>query len=54
MVHLDMADLGLEEHESFEVYDELADTWYVWHGAHNYVRLDPHAEPAHVFRVRPL
>jgi starch synthase (maltosyl-transferring) len=54
MIHLDMAELGLEEHESFEVYDEIADTWYVWHGAANYVRLDPAVEPAHVFRVRPL
>ena len=54
IVHLDMAALGLEPHESYEVRDEIADTWYVWHGADNYVRLDPHHEPAHVFSVKPL
>ncbi|HVE63067.1 MAG TPA: alpha-1,4-glucan--maltose-1-phosphate maltosyltransferase [Mycobacteriales bacterium] len=54
MVHLDMAELGLEPHESFEVRDEIADTWYVWHGPDNYVRLDPHHEPAHVFSITPL
>ena len=53
-VHLDLAALGLDEHESFEVRDEIADTWYVWHGGANYVRLDPFVEPAHVFSVRPL
>ena len=54
VVHLDMAELGLEPHESFEVRDEVADTWYVWHGPDNYVRLDPGHEPAHVFVVTPL
>ncbi|HVE98423.1 MAG TPA: alpha-1,4-glucan--maltose-1-phosphate maltosyltransferase [Mycobacteriales bacterium] len=54
VVHLDMAALGLDPHESFEVRDEIADTWYVWHGPDNYVRLDPHHEPAHVFSVKPL
>jgi len=54
IVHLDMAELGLEPHESFEVRDEIADTWYVWHGPDNYIRLDPHVEPAHVFSVTPL
>ena len=54
IVHLDMAELGLESHESFEVRDEVADTWYVWHGADNYVRLDPGHEPAHIFAVTPL
>ncbi len=51
MVHLDLPALGLEWNDSFVVDDEISgDTW-TW-GAHNYVRLDPYAEPAHVLSVR--
>ena len=50
-VHLDMPALGMEWTEQFPVLDELTgDTW-TW-GEHNYVRLDPFVEPAHVFTVR--
>jgi starch synthase (maltosyl-transferring) len=24
----------------------------VWHGARNYVHVDPHSMPAHIFRIR--
>jgi starch synthase (maltosyl-transferring) len=50
-VHVDIAALGLEPDESYEVYDEIAGTTWTW-GEHNYVRLDPFIEPAHVFVVR--
>jgi starch synthase (maltosyl-transferring) len=51
MVHLDLAALGLEAGTTFPVRDELTgDDWH-W-GADNYVRLDPHVEPAHVLAVR--
>jgi starch synthase (maltosyl-transferring) len=50
-VHLDMPALGLDWHDSMTVHDELTgDTW-TW-GEHNYVRLDPHHQPAHIFTVR--
>ena len=50
-VHLDMPGLGLDWHDTFPVHDELTgDTW-VW-GEHNYVRLDPHTQPAHILTVR--
>jgi starch synthase (maltosyl-transferring) len=51
-VHLNLHELGLEDHEAFEVNDLVTDTTYVWHGSANYVRLDPSDEPAHIFRVR--
>lgn len=38
----------------FEVHDRIGDARYVWHGRDNYVELDPHVSPAHVFVVRPL
>ena len=53
-IHLDLAALGLGDADSFEVRDLLADTWYVWHGPSNYVRLDPFVEPAHIFSVTAL
>jgi starch synthase (maltosyl-transferring) len=50
-IHLDLDALGLEPEATFEVYDEVTGTTYTW-GEHNYVRLDPFVEPAHVFTVR--
>ena len=51
MVHLDLAELGLEGEDSFQVRDELTDQTWTW-TAHNYVRLDPSVEPAHVLTIR--
>jgi starch synthase (maltosyl-transferring) len=50
-LHLDMAALGFEPWEAIEVHDELTGETWTW-GEHNYVRLDPFVEPAHVFVVR--
>lgn len=51
VVHLDMAALGLGEHDSFVVHDEITGADWSW-SAHNYVRLDPFHEPAHILTVR--
>ena len=50
-VRLDMPALGLDWHDRMAVHDEISGTTYVW-GQDNYVRLDPFAEPAHIFTVR--
>ncbi len=50
-VHLDMPALGMDWHDRFTVHDELTDESWTW-GEHNYVRLDPHHQPAHIFTVR--
>jgi starch synthase (maltosyl-transferring) len=51
MVHLDLPALGLGWHDSLAVHDEI--TGQDWHwGQHNYVRLDPGIEPAHLLTVR--
>ena len=44
--------VGISYDRAFEVHDLITDTTYVWHGPHNYVRLDPHDEPAHIFRIQ--
>jgi starch synthase (maltosyl-transferring) len=48
---LDLSVLGIETSHPFEVHDLLTDHRFVWHGSHNYIRLDPHDQPAHVFRI---
>jgi starch synthase (maltosyl-transferring) len=50
-VFLDLAALGVGWDEQFIAHDELTGAEYKW-GQHNYVRLDPHANPAHVFHIR--
>jgi len=50
-VHVDVTELGLEPGDTYEVHDELSGNSWTW-GEHNYVRLDPFVEPAHVFVVR--
>jgi starch synthase (maltosyl-transferring) len=50
-VHLDMPALGMDWHDRFTVHDELTGDSWTW-GEHNYVRLDPHQQPAHIFTVR--
>jgi starch synthase (maltosyl-transferring) len=50
-VHLDLPALGLDWADSFAAHDEITGATYRW-GEHNYVRLDPYVEPAHVFTVR--
>jgi starch synthase (maltosyl-transferring) len=50
-VHLDMPALGMDWHDRFTVHDELTGESWTW-GEHNYVRLDPHQQPAHIFTVR--
>jgi starch synthase (maltosyl-transferring) len=52
-VHLNMPALGLRWDESFEVQDELSGAAFLW-WEHNYVRLDPFIEPAHLFTLRKM
>jgi starch synthase (maltosyl-transferring) len=51
MVHLDMPALGLDWHDSFVADDEITGDEWSW-SQHNYVRLDPGHEPAHIISVR--
>ncbi|MBA2415906.1 MAG: alpha-1,4-glucan--maltose-1-phosphate maltosyltransferase [Geodermatophilaceae bacterium] len=50
-VALDMPGLGMEWHERFAVHDQITGETYHW-GQFNYVELNPHQEPAHVFVAR--
>jgi len=50
-VHLNMPALGRGWHDTFAVRDEITEQQFTW-GEHNYVRLDPGHEPAHILAVR--
>ena len=49
-VHLNLPALGRGWEDTVPVHDQVTGADYTW-GAHNYVRLDPFVEPAHVFVV---
>lgn len=51
-VTLDLGALGLPDHAAFRVEDLLGGETYSWRGARNFVMLDPHRAPAHVFAIR--
>ena len=51
MLHLDMTALGMDWPDRFVVHDEVTGADWTW-GEHNYVRLDPGHEPAHILSVR--
>jgi starch synthase (maltosyl-transferring) len=50
-VELDLQQLNIAPHESFEVHDLLSGGRYAWSGARNYIELNPLQLPAHVFKV---
>jgi starch synthase (maltosyl-transferring) len=51
-VHLDLEALDIDPEDTFQVHDLLGGGHYLWHGPGNYVELNPHASPAHIFRIR--
>jgi len=51
-VELDLEALGVDELGPYQVHELLSGARYLWHGARNFVQLDPSSVPAHVFRLR--
>ncbi len=52
LVHAPPWDLGVGEHEPYIVHDIVTAQSYSWRGATNYVKLNPHVQPAHVFLIQ--
>jgi starch synthase (maltosyl-transferring) len=50
-VDLALQEINVAPHETFEVHDLLSGGRYTWSGSRNYVELNPHQLPAHVFKV---
>ena len=51
-IHVPVEAFGWMENDTYQVHDLLWDERYLWHGSRNFVSLDPHAKPVHIFRIR--
>ncbi len=51
-VDLPLEELQLDPAHPYQMHDLLSDARYLWQGHRNYVELDPHAVPAHVFCIK--
>jgi starch synthase (maltosyl-transferring) len=51
-VELDLTKLDLDALRPFQAHDLLSGARHTWHGPRNYVQLNPHVVPAHIFRIR--
>ncbi len=51
-LELPLEDFGIDADSSYQAHDLLGDGRYVWHGRRNFVELNPHVLPAHVFQLR--
>jgi starch synthase (maltosyl-transferring) len=50
-VTLPVHEWGIGPDQPYIVHDLLTNARYAWRGSHNWAQLDPHVQPAHVFRV---
>jgi starch synthase (maltosyl-transferring) len=51
-VELDTESLKLDSQQPYQMHELLTNARYLWHGARNFVQLDPQSVPAQIFRVR--
>ncbi len=51
-VYVPLEELNIGVQEVYQVHDLLGDGRYFWQGSRNFVRLDPAASPAQIFRIR--
>ena len=52
--YVPLESFGINGGDPFQVEDLLTGEKFVWRGLRNFVMLDPHSRPAHVFRLRRL
>jgi starch synthase (maltosyl-transferring) len=51
-LELPLEELEIRAEQPYQVHDLLGDGRYLWHGARNYVELNPRISPAQIFRIR--
>jgi starch synthase (maltosyl-transferring) len=52
MIHFPVHEFGIAAGEQYQATDLISGETYLWTGGSQYVRLDPHVEPAHIFHLR--
>ncbi len=53
-ITLNLSDFGLAPDTHYIAHDLLDSSRYEWHGARNFVALDPAKMPAHIFRIEAI
>lgn len=51
-VKVPIDELGIPHDQPYLVHELLSDDKYIWHGERNFVELNPHVSPGHIFWVR--
>jgi starch synthase (maltosyl-transferring) len=51
-LHLPLQELRIDPGQTYQAHDLLGNARYFWQGERNYVELDPHVVPAHIFVIR--
>lgn len=51
-IYWPLESLGFKPDQPYQVYDLLNETQYTWSGEFNYVELNPHITPAHLFWIK--
>lgn len=51
-LNLNLEALKIDSTQPFLAHDLLGDARFFWHGARNFISLDPHAAPAQIFAIR--
>lgn len=51
-VNIPLAAFDLDPDHPYQVHDLLSNARFIWNGTRNYVELNPHIVPAHIFRLR--
>ena len=51
-IHVPIEEFGFKPGETYQVHDLISGNRYLWQGSRNYIELNPHSQPAHVFRIR--
>ena len=53
-IEFPLGDMKIGHEDAFEAEDLLSGERHLWRGAHQRIRLDPHRNPAALFRVQPF
>ena len=51
-IDLDLDALRIDTGRPFQVHDLLSGARFTWHSGRNFIQLNPHIVPAHIFRIR--
>jgi starch synthase (maltosyl-transferring) len=51
IIDLQIHELGIKRSGTYALHDLLSEARFQWQGWRNYVALDPHVVPAHIFRI---